>query len=148
MPSHTSVTKWSFTSLSNKLLTVLKIRPPAIVFILLMFTAKSIHVFIQCKADITSMKDLSGFEDRWAVTVKCSIFYVATPCSLVKAYRCFGGTYGLHLLDKIVSKARNRQKAGSEHRTALFQGTYYVNSLKMVVGLFTNAYKQELILLT
>jgi hypothetical protein len=39
-----------------------------------------------------------GFEVLPAVTIKCTIFWVVKLCILLEVWRCFQGTYPLHLL--------------------------------------------------
>jgi hypothetical protein len=48
-----------------------------------------------------------GFEVLTSVTMKSSVFWDITPCSLVKVSRCFRGTYEyhLHLHDQRVNQA-------------------------------------------
>jgi hypothetical protein len=45
-----------------------------------------------------------------AVTMKISVFWVVMLCGLETAQH-FGGTYCLHLQDRRVSQARNRQRS-------------------------------------
>jgi hypothetical protein len=39
------------------------------------------------------------FRSLTSVTMKNSVFWVVTPCSLVEVYRCFGINHCLHLCD-------------------------------------------------
>jgi hypothetical protein len=54
------------------------------------------------------------FEVLTALTMKSSIIWDATLCSLMNVKRCFGGTYRLHLQVQKVSQARNQNEAGGK----------------------------------
>jgi hypothetical protein len=44
--------------------------------------------------------------------LKSTVLRVVTLYNSVSGHRCFGGTYRLHLQNRIVSQARNQQEAG------------------------------------
>jgi hypothetical protein len=48
-----------------------------------------------------------GFDVLTAVVMKSPIFWDITPCSPLKVYRCFGGTYRLQLQGRRISPARS-----------------------------------------
>jgi hypothetical protein len=64
------------------------------------------------------------------VTIKITMFWNVTPCSLIEVQRCFGGTYCSHLHGRRVSQAVSQQEADDT-------GPHGVISRKMVLFIVT-----------
>jgi hypothetical protein len=45
-------------------------------------------------------KRIGAFEVLAVRTMKCTIFWIITPCSSIEVRRCLAGTYRLHLQDR------------------------------------------------
>jgi hypothetical protein len=64
--------------------------------------------------------NLFGFDDLTAVTMKGTIFWDVTPCSLVEVHRHFREKLYLQLQGWRVGKASNQEEAGSKQRGICF----------------------------
>jgi hypothetical protein len=65
-----------------------------------------------------------GFEVLSAVFMNGSIFWAATPCSLLKVNRRFWGTCLFRLHGRRISQARKQREAGNKQRRLTFNGLH------------------------
>jgi hypothetical protein len=69
------------------------------------------------------LPDYVRLEVLTAVTMKSTVSWGVTPCSLVEVHQCFWGMYCLHLQDQRVGHAINQQDVSSKQSTLLWYQT-------------------------
>jgi hypothetical protein len=71
----------------------------------------SIYMHELCSMKTETTNYIVGFKVPTAVVMKSTrIFWNITPCSPLKVYRHFGGTYRNHLQGRRISRARNHRE--------------------------------------
>jgi hypothetical protein len=76
------------------------------------------HLYVFTRRKLTpiswTLKNIYTCTSMWIVdvlNVKFSVFWNITPCSPLKGYRRFGGTYRLRFRGRRISRARNQRES-------------------------------------